>query len=1195
MPEQPVADTSSPDPTQPGTPSKVVQGLHRSDEQFRLLVMASSDMVYKMSADWSQMHQLVGKELLASTTTSTSTWLHAYLPVEEQAPTMAIIQEAIRTKNIFEHEHRVIRADGSVGWVYSRAVPVLDAQGQILEWLGTAKDITSRKQAEQELLLLKDEIAQRAQDNYRALFNVIDEGFCVLELQFDAAGNAVDWIYREANPAFELQTGFRNPVGQRISHLQPDLERSWFEQFAHVARTGEPTRFMQETPAMNRWYDVYAFRVGNTTTPLVSLLFTDVTARKRHEQQQAFLLQLSDTLRPLSDPLEIQYQAACVLGQYLGASRVGYAEDQGDQAHIVVTRNYTQPGVPSIEGRYHYDDYGPELLRAFRQGQTVVRPDIAHDSTLSDVEKQAHADLQLGATVNVPLRKDGQLLAVLFMHYSTAHAWTDQELTLLAETAERTWGSVVRARTEAALRDSEARFRNLVVAHAYAVWETQPNGQLVQDSPSWRAYTGQTLEEWLGYGWLDAIHPEDREYAGRQWQEAVAVEGTVNAEFRVRSVSGGYRWTNVRATPIRDAQGRISKWMGMNIDIHQQKSTEEALRQSEKRLRIALEAAKLGTWDWDIPTNEIRWNARHYQQFGLEPTSTALTSADFARHLHPTDRDAVLTRLQAAVDANGLFEAEFRILTEQGTVRWMSSHGQATDTGPDGRALRMNGVLLDITESKQAEQQQLELAASLERKVQRRTQALQQSRDLLQSVYDTSLIGMAVLRANRNASGSIEDFTFVSVNRKLQEETGLADLIGQRFTTLFPGPEFSSLLALMCRAVETGQPQQTEYYHPYADIRQWYSSMYVQLDDGVVVTTLNITERKLAEEERLRQFTLLQQAESVAELGSWEYEPGAGTLRWSAGMYRLFGLPEGSPVAPTIYLDYVVPDDRAVAERLVHCLTKEPRDLEETLQLRVGKLVKTIRVKAVVLAAAPDQAAGLLGVDLDISTVHQLEQDNLRMRLEQQQALFNVVLEAQESERKRIGEALHNGVGQILYATKLQLDQARTQVPEAAWARAYDLLADAIRQTRAISHELVPLVLTEFGLEVAMQDICRTLSTAQLTIECHLSLEELTQPLPQQLQVALFRMAQELAQNIIKHARATEASLALEVVPGYVLLRAEDNGVGFPAQEATSMGLGLRGIRDRVALLGGAVHTGSSPQVGTYVRIRIPLFTSSAT
>lgn len=94
-------------------------------------------------------------------------------------------------------------------------------------------------------------------------------------------------------------------------------------------------------------------------------------------------------------------------------------------------------------------------------------------------------------------------------------------------------------RAEQALRESEARHRLLGESWAQAVWETDAAGVVVTDSPSWRAYTGQTLEEWLGYGWLDAIHPEDRAYAERQWHEAMAARTLVDAEFRLRSPDGG--------------------------------------------------------------------------------------------------------------------------------------------------------------------------------------------------------------------------------------------------------------------------------------------------------------------------------------------------------------------------------------------------------------------------------------------------------------------------------------------------------------------------------------------------------------------------------------------------------------------------------------------------------------------------------
>ncbi len=145
-----------------------------------------------------------------------------------------------------------------------------------------------------------------------------------------------------------------------------------------------------------------------------------------------------------------------------------------------------------------------------------------------------------------------------------------------------------RRRIDAALRESEARHRNLLGSFAQAVWETSAEGVVVTDSPSWRAYTGQTLEEWLGYGWLNAIHPDDRAYAERQWREAMAARRLVDAEFRLRAPDGGWRWTNVRATPLIDAAGNIEKWAGMNIDIDDRKRAEAALRETQERQALLL-------------------------------------------------------------------------------------------------------------------------------------------------------------------------------------------------------------------------------------------------------------------------------------------------------------------------------------------------------------------------------------------------------------------------------------------------------------------------------------------------------------------------------------------------------------------------------------------------------------------------------
>jgi PAS domain S-box-containing protein len=127
------------------------EALRESEKRFRALVEASSNMVYRMSADWTEMRRLMGRDFMADREELNQTWLQKYIHPDDQAHVMAVINESIRTKSIYELEHRVLRADGSIRWTHSRAVPIFDASGEITEWFGMASDITGRKQAEEAL------------------------------------------------------------------------------------------------------------------------------------------------------------------------------------------------------------------------------------------------------------------------------------------------------------------------------------------------------------------------------------------------------------------------------------------------------------------------------------------------------------------------------------------------------------------------------------------------------------------------------------------------------------------------------------------------------------------------------------------------------------------------------------------------------------------------------------------------------------------------------------------------------------------------------------------------------------------------------------------------------------------------------------------------------------------------------------
>src|SRR5580704_926120 len=142
--------------------------------------------------------------------------------------------------------------------------------------------------------LMAEESVQQSEQLYRTLFETLIEGFCTIEMIFDATGKPVDYRFLEINPAFAKQTGLHNAQGKLMRDLAPEHEAHWFEIYGKVALTGEPVHFENEAKALGRYYDVRAYRVGGAESKKVGILFNDITDRKRAEAQvQAQLARLN--------------------------------------------------------------------------------------------------------------------------------------------------------------------------------------------------------------------------------------------------------------------------------------------------------------------------------------------------------------------------------------------------------------------------------------------------------------------------------------------------------------------------------------------------------------------------------------------------------------------------------------------------------------------------------------------------------------------------------------------------------------------------------------------------------------------------------------------------------------------------------------------------------------------------------------
>lgn len=142
-------------------------------------------------------------------------------------------------------------------------------------------------------------------------------------------------------------------------------------------------------------------------------------------------------------------------------------------------------------------------------------------------------------------------------------------------------------KAEGKLKQNEERYRALVTAAAQVNWVTNADGQIAEDSPSWRAFTGQAFEEWRGWGWLDAIHPDDRKQAAEVWIKAVAGKTTYVNEYRVRKQDGDYCWMATRGVPVLSAGGSVVEWVGMNTDITDRIAWGQKLQQSKEEAEAA--------------------------------------------------------------------------------------------------------------------------------------------------------------------------------------------------------------------------------------------------------------------------------------------------------------------------------------------------------------------------------------------------------------------------------------------------------------------------------------------------------------------------------------------------------------------------------------------------------------------------------
>lgn len=282
-------------------------------------------------------------------------------------------------------------------------------------------------------------------------------------------------------------------------------------------------------------------------------------------------------------------------------------------------------------------------------------------------------------------------------------------------------------RTLATLQESELRFRNLADTAPMYMAMADETGSAVYFNKPWLDWTGRTMEEMKGLGWLCTLHPEDAPKFERDFKQAFVDQVPIDEEYRFRRADGEYRWMKAVGAPRFDPDGRFIGYFGTYTDFHELKETQLALQKSEERYQLVIEGSNDGIWDWDHEAGTIFWSKRCYDQLGV-PYDTIITPEFFLDRIHPEDRPRAMQEIRAHLEKDKPYDLEIRMRHESGKYGYYLARGMSVRDS-QGKVIRTAGVRTDITKIKQAEEA-LQRVLERERLTRRVAELANQTMDL---------------------------------------------------------------------------------------------------------------------------------------------------------------------------------------------------------------------------------------------------------------------------------------------------------------------------------------------------------------------------------------------------------------------------------------------------------------------------------
>lgn len=659
-----------------------------SEEENDAFFKASSQAVYRMNPDWSAMYELYGRGFLADTKEPDTSWMEKYIPPDDRSYVTAVIREAIQTKGVFEMDHRVLLADGSVGWTHSRAVPILDGKGDIAGWFGAAGDITVRKNL----------------DERAALFAGIGKDFS----DFSGVGDILMAVGDRIVRHFDVTAG--------LSLCEPDEENGQIAVHYGCDRAGTPGS-RAEMPLMAYFSEKILRLLKSGSTIAAEDVKADpltvgeagewISSRARSALVVPYTmggrlmfvitLQYDKTHRWQKNETALVRELAERI--YLRIEHAHNAEKLIFQAHILESIHDAVVAVDAQDIVTYWNGVAEKITGwtakeiVGRTGTSLIQRFIA-DYSLEDFTRDLQAEGSYTGTVTY-LKKDADYI-FLDVHIRLIHGKGREILGAVATFRDVT----ERKLFEKTLGEREKEHLEII--------DSSTEGSFIRDMEKGEIQYSNVWKKRLGLAQLTpyeaekanamTIHPDDRAAVERAFRLACAEKAPkVKMEFRVNTEDAGYIWILGQGKIVYDAEGRPIKCFGTHMDITARKRQEEALAFQAHLLSNVQEAISA----YDENMRIIYWNETAERMYGWTAAEViGRPSKDLSRVDVPD-----FTRI-AAVEKmlrEGGYSGEVVFYHKDGRPVHTEVHTKVLKD-PDGRFLGAVTSFRDISERKEREE-----------------------------------------------------------------------------------------------------------------------------------------------------------------------------------------------------------------------------------------------------------------------------------------------------------------------------------------------------------------------------------------------------------------------------------------------------------------------------------------------------------